>query len=218
LSLYPLVFVNVSDPVGLGFVDSLAHPSANITGFTNFEFSIGGKWLELLKDMAPHVTRVGVVFNPLATASSKFFLNSLEAAAPSFKVELAAPPSHDDSDVERLMRSLGPGGGVIVLPDAFTSGHSEKIVDLANRHSLPVVYPFRFFVARGGLLSYGTDNAEMYRQGASYVDRILKGAKPSSLPVQAPTKFEMVVNLKTAKDLRLALSREFLFRADEMIE
>src|SRR5262245_38128784 len=157
-SAIPLVFVNVSDPVGLGFVDSLAHPSANITGFTNFEFSIGGKWLELLKDMAPHVTRVGVVFNPLATASSKFFLNSLEAAAPSFKVELAAPPSHDDSDVERLMRSLGPGGGVIVLPDAFTSGHSEKIVDLANRHSLPVAYPFRFFVARGGLLSYGTDN------------------------------------------------------------
>src|SRR5262249_10400994 len=112
-SAIPLVFVNVSDPVGLGFVDSLAHPSANITGFTNFEFSIGGKWLELLKDMAPHVTRVGVVFNPLATASSKFFLNSLEAAAPSFKVELVAPPSHDDSDVERLMRSLGPGGGVI---------------------------------------------------------------------------------------------------------
>src|SRR5262245_38336136 len=217
-SAIPLVFVNVSDPVGLGFVDSLARPSANITGFTNFEFSTGGKWLELLKDMAPRVTRVGVVFNPLTTSSSRFFLHSLEAAAPSFNVELVAPPSHDDSDVERLIASLGPAGGVIVLPDAFTSGQSEKIISMGNRQKLPAVYPFRFFVARGGLLSYGTDNVEMYRLGASYVDRVLKGDRPSSLPVQAPTKFEMVVNLRTAKDLGLTLSREFLFRADEVIE
>jgi ABC-type uncharacterized transport system substrate-binding protein len=120
------------------------------------------KWLELLKDMAPRATRVGVVFNPLTTSSSRFFLHSLESASPSFNVELVAPPSHDDSDVERLMASLGPAGGVIVLPDAFRSGQSEKIISLGNRQNLPAIYPFRFFVARGGLLSYGTDNIEMY--------------------------------------------------------
>jgi putative tryptophan/tyrosine transport system substrate-binding protein len=216
----PIVFMSVSDPVGLGFVASLAHPGGNITGFANFAPAIGGKWLELLKEIAPGVTRVALLFNPETAPFNASILRSLEVAAPSFEVQVSAATVHDPAELEGAIAVIArePGGGLIVGPDNFTSQHRERITALAARHRLPAVYPLRVFARSGGLLVYGVDLVEQARQAAAYVDRILKGAKPSDLPVQAPTKFELIVNLKTAKALGLAIPQSILARADEVIE
>jgi putative ABC transport system substrate-binding protein len=216
----PIVFMSVSDPVGLGFVASLAHPGGNITGFANFAPAIGGKWLELLKEIAPGVTRVALLFNPETAPFNASILRSLEVAAPSFAVQVSAATVHDPAELEGAIAVIArePGGGLIVGPDNFTSQHRERITALAARHRLPAVYPLRVFARSGGLLVYGVDLVEQARQAAAYVDRILKGAKPSDLPVQAPTKFELIVNLKTAKALGLAIPQSILARADEVIE
>jgi putative ABC transport system substrate-binding protein len=217
----PIVFAQVSDPVGLGFVASLARPGGNVTGFTNIniESSIGGKWLELLKEIAPAVRRVAMIYNP-PTASFAGYLRPFEAAGPASGVQASAAAVHSDADIENAIEALArePGGGFIVLPDTFTGIHRDQIVSLAARCRLPAVYPFRWFAEIGGLLSYGIDSDDMFRRAASYVDRILKGAKPADLPVQAPTKYELVVNLKTAKALGLSNPESLLSRADDVIE
>jgi putative tryptophan/tyrosine transport system substrate-binding protein len=216
----PIVFISVSDPVGLGFVASLAHPGGNITGFANFEPAIGGKWLELLKEIAPGVTRVALLFNPETAPFNKSILRSLEAAAPSFAVQVSAAPAHDAAELEDAIAAVArePGGGLIVGPDNFTYRHRERIIALAAKHHLPAVTPLRGFAASGSLLVYGVDLVEQARRAAAYVDRILKGANPGDLPVQAPTKFELIVNLKTAKALGLTIPQSILARADEVIE
>jgi putative ABC transport system substrate-binding protein len=203
----PIVFAGVTDPVGQGIVESLAHPGGNLTGFTNFEFSLGGKWLELLKEIAPHVRRVALMFNPETAPAASLYLRSVEAVAPSFAVELTGTPVHDEAEMERAMASLArePLGGLIVLPDIFTISHRKLTIALAARHRLPAIYSLSYFARDGGLVSYGIDTVDQYRGAALYVDRILKGAKPADLPVQAPNKFELVINLKLA-------------RADEVIE
>ena len=216
----PIVFAGVTDPVGQGIVESLAHPGGNLTGFANFEFSLGGKWLELLKEIAPQVTRVGIMFNPETAPASSSYLRSVEAVAPSFAIQLTAMPIRDEADMERVMASLArePLGGLLVLPDIFTISHRKPTIALAARHRLPAIYSLAFFARDGGLVSYGIDTINEYRRAALYVDRILKGAKPADLPVQAPTKFELVINLKTAKALGLTISPSLLARADEVIE
>ncbi len=216
----PIVFVLVADPVAQGFVASLARPGGNITGFTNFEFSMAGKWLEMLKETAPRLAHVALVFNPETAPFYPLFLHSLEAAGRSLAVEVTASPVRDDAEIERAVAALGrdAGGGLVVMPDAFTGVHRERIIELAARYRVPAVYPFRFFAASGGLFSYGADEVDLYRRAAGYVDRILKGTKPSDLPVQEPTKFELVINLKTAKALGLTIPLALLARADEVIE
>ena len=212
----PIVFLQVANPIGSGLVASLARPGANLTGFTNFEPTMGGKWLELLKEIAPGVTRAVAIFNP-ETHSGQYW-QSMEAAAPSLAVQFNRAPARDAAGIESAVADLArePNGGVLVMPDAFTLAHRELIVALTARHRLPAIYPFRAFT--GGLLSYGIDQVEIYRQAASYVDRILKGEKPGELPVQAPTKFELIVNLKTAKALSLDVPWILQQRADEVIE
>jgi putative tryptophan/tyrosine transport system substrate-binding protein len=215
----PIVFVQVPDPVSVGFVTNLAHPSGNITGFTNFEFSIGGKWLQLIKECAPRVNRVLIVFdpdNPTWTA----YLRTIEEAAPSFGVQLIPAAVSDPSEVERdvVAFSQEPNGAVVVLPSPVTVKYREAIIATMARHRLAAVYPYRFFAAEGGFTSYGVDVSDLYRRAAYYVDRILKGVKPADLPVQAPTKFELVINLKTAKALGIEVPPSLLGRADEVIE
>jgi putative ABC transport system substrate-binding protein len=214
----PIVFLQVANPIGSGLVASLARPGANLTGFTNFEPTMGGKWLELLKEIAPGVTRAVAIFNP-ETHSGQYW-QSMEAAAPSLAVQFNRAPARQTAGIESAVADLArePNGGVLVMPDAFTLAHRELIVALTARHRLPTIYPFRAFVDTGGLLSYGIDQVEIYRQAASYVDRILKGEKPAELPVQAPTKFELIVNLKTAKVLGLDVPWILQQRADEVIE
>jgi putative tryptophan/tyrosine transport system substrate-binding protein len=214
----PIVFLQVANPIGSGLVASLARPGANVTGFTNFEPTMGGKWLELLKEIAPGVTRAVAIFNP-ETHSGQYW-QSMEAAAPSLAVQFNRAPARQAEGIESAVADLArePNGGVLVMPDAFTLAHRELIVALTDRHRLPTIYPFRAFVDTGGLLSYGIDQVEIYRQAASYVDRILKGEKPAELPVQAPTKFELIVNLKTAKTLGLDVPWILQQRADEVIE
>jgi putative ABC transport system substrate-binding protein len=216
----PIVFVQLADPVGQGMVESLAHPGGNATGFALFEFSMGGKWLELLKEIAPGVTRVAVIFNPDTAAFGPLYLHSVEAAAPSFSVKPIAAPVHDDTEVEGAMASLGrePGGGLIVVPDAFTTSHRKPIIELAAHHRLPAIYSLSFFAKDGGLLSYGVDILDLYRRAASYVDRILKGVRPVDLPVQQPTKFELIINVKSAKAIGLTVPSALVLRADEVIE
>jgi putative ABC transport system substrate-binding protein len=218
----PIVFAQVSDPVGSGFVASLARPGGNVTGFTNIniESSIGGKWLELVKEIAPAVRRVAMIYNPPTSPFASYYLRPFEAAGPAYGVQTSAAAVHSDADIENAIDALArePGGGFVVLPDTFTGVHRDKIVSLAARHRLPAVYPFRWFTEIGGLLSYGIDSDDMFRRAASYVDRILKGAKPADLPVQAPTKYELVINLKTAKALGLEVPPQLLARADEVIE
>jgi putative ABC transport system substrate-binding protein len=217
-STTPIVFFAVANPVGSGFVASLPRPGRNITGFTNFEPAMGGKWLELLKEIAPRVLRVAAIFNP-RTHSGQYW-QSMESAAPTFAVELAKSPVHEAGEIERAVKALAdqPYGSLIVMPDAFTLAHRDLIVALSARHRLPSIYPFRVFPRTGGLISYGNDLVEGYRNAASYVDRILKGEKPADLPVQAPTKYELVINLKTAKALGLDVPPTLLARADEVIE
>jgi putative ABC transport system substrate-binding protein len=215
----PIVFVTVSDPIGSGFVASLARPGGNLTGLLQYEASITGKWLAMLKEIAPRLVRAAFVTNPKSTAYD-YFLRAAKAAAPSLKIELVPSPIGTAADIERAIESLArvPNGGLVLPPDSTTITHRDLIIALAARHRLPAVYSVRVFVAAGGLMSYGTDQVEMFRQAASYVDRILRGAKPVDLPVQAPTKYETVVNLKTAKALGLDVPPSLLVRADEVIE
>jgi ABC-type uncharacterized transport system substrate-binding protein len=216
----PIVFTQVVDPVGQGLVSNLARPGGNLTGFTSFEFSIGTKWLEALKQTAPRVTRVALVFNPQSAPYANLFLRPVEAAAPSFSVTPIAAAVRDTADVDRVFDALvhEPNGGLMVLPDISMTNYREAIVALAARHRVPAIYPFRFFATSGGLMSYGTDVVEIFRRAAGYVDRILKGTSPGELPIQAPNKYELVINLKTAKALGLELPPTLVARADEVIE
>jgi putative ABC transport system substrate-binding protein len=217
----PIVFVRVADPIRSGFVNSLAHPGGNVSGFSNFESSLAGKWLQLLKEIAPRVARVTVMFNPVTAPSGGLdFLRLVEAAAPSLAVEVSAARVHDVAEIERVVAAVArePNGGLINLPDIFLVVHRELIIELTARYRVPTVYQYRYFTASGGLMSYGPDVIDQYAQAASYVDRILKGEKPADLPVQAPTKYELVVNLKTAKALGLDVPPLLQQRADEVIE
>jgi putative ABC transport system substrate-binding protein len=217
----PIVFAMVADPVGSGFVSNMSRPGGQVTGFATIEGSLGGKWLELLKEVAPRVERVAVLFNPTTSATfAEYYLNPLKAASASFGVEVITAPVHDISELESVISRQGgePNGGLIVLPDSFLVGHRAEVTSLAARYSLPAVYPYRQFPEIGGLLSYGIDRLDNWRGTASYVDRILKGEKPGDLPVQTPTKYELVINLKTAKSLGLTITRELQFRANEVIE
>jgi ABC-type uncharacterized transport system substrate-binding protein len=215
----PIVFAQVPDPVGAGFVDSLARPGGNITGFTVFEYGISGKWLELLKQIAPNVTRVAVLRDP-SVASGTGQLGAIQGAAASFGVELRPVDVRDPGEIERALAAFArvANGGLIVTGSAVGVVHRDLIVTLAARHGLPAVYTQRFFVTGGGLISYGPDRVDQYRRAAQYVDRILKGEKPADLPVQAPTKYELVINLKTAKSLGIEVPPTLLARADEVIE
>jgi putative ABC transport system substrate-binding protein len=216
----PIVFANVSDPVGSSFVASLPRPGGNVTGFMNMEGSMGGKWLELLKEIAPRVNRVAFLFNPATAPYAEYYLNPFKAAATSFAVEAITAPIHNTSEFESVIAAHArePNGGLIVMPEGFMNTHRAEITLMAARYRLPAVYAFRFYTELGGLLSYGSDTLDNFRRAAIYADRILKGIKPSELPVQAPVKFEMVVNAKTAKALGLDLPPSFYWRADEVIE
>ncbi len=215
----PIVFVSIADPVGAGFVDSLARPGGNATGFTNFEYSIGGKWLELLKEIAPRATRVAVLRDPAIAAGPGQFA-AIQTAAPSFGVEVSPVSMRDAPEIERAVTAFArsANGGLIVTAAPLGEAHREPIVTLAARNRLPAVYSNRVFVTAGGLISYGPDRVDQYRRAAGYVDRILKGEKPADLPVQAPVKYELAINLKTAKALGLDVPPILLARADEVIE
>jgi putative tryptophan/tyrosine transport system substrate-binding protein len=215
----PIVFTNVADPVGAGYVDGLARPGGNATGFTVFEYAMGGKWLELLKEIAPHVTRAAVVRDSAIAAGPAEF-GAIQAVAPSLGVELRPVDIRDASEMERAITMFAgsPNGGLIVTGSAAATIHRRLIVALAARHQLPAVYYTRYFVTAGGLISYGPDYVDQYRLAAAYVDRILKGEKPADLPVQTPTKFQTVINLKTAKAQGLTVPPALLARADEVIE
>jgi putative ABC transport system substrate-binding protein len=217
----PIVFVVVSDPVGSGFVASLPHPGGNITGFINFEASLGGKWIETLKDIVPGATHAALMFNP-ATAPVAYYQQPFETAARSSGVEPAAAPIHNEADIERVFASLEgkPKTGVVMLPDVFVAARHnlDLVISMASRYRVPTVYPYRYMVAAGGLIAYGVDPIDLFRRAPTYIDRILKGANPADLPVQLPTKFEMAINLKTARALGLDVPPSLLARADEVIE
>jgi putative ABC transport system substrate-binding protein len=215
----PIVFANVTDPVGAGIVDSLARPGANTTGFTNFEYGISAKWLELLKQIAPRTTRAAVLRDPTLIASMSQFA-AIQSVAPALGVELTPVDTRDPRDIERSLAAFArdAGSGMVVATGTSAIIHRELIMSLAARHRMPAVYPFRYYATGGGLASYGPDLADAYRRAAGYVDRILKGEKPADLPVQAPTKYELVLNLKTAKALGLDVPATVLARADEVIE
>jgi len=214
----PLLFVSVSDPIGSGLVTDLARPTGNVTGFANFQPSMGSKWLEELREIAPQVERVGFMLHP--EPPNIGYLNSAKAAAPSFKVKLVGLDVHGSSEIERALEAFAgePGGGLIIAPNVVTFANSDLIVALAARYRLPAIYSCTFFVKGGGLISYGIDAVDQFRQGAVYADKILRGAKPADLPVQHPTKFEMVINLKTAKALGLDIPPMLLAQAYEVIE
>jgi len=217
----PVVFVGVSDPVGSGFVASIARPGSSSTGFTNFEPSLTGKWLELLKEIAPGIARAAVIFNPkTAPGGGSFFLDPFESIARSLAVKPIAASVNDAAEIESAVTGVAQesGGSLIVMPDAFTTVHRQLIILLAARHGLPAIYPYRYQAVEGGLMSYGVDTVDLLRRAAPYVDRILKGEKPADLPVQAPIKFEFVVNLRTAKVLGLGVPPTLIARADEVIE
>jgi putative ABC transport system substrate-binding protein len=215
----PIVFPAVVDPVGAGFVDSLARPGGNVTGFMSFEYSLAGKWLELLKQIAPSVTRVAVLRDSASPNGIAQF-GVIQVVAPSLRVEVTPVNVRDAGEIERAIAAFAraPNGGLIVTAVAAAALHRDLIITLAARHKLPAVYPFRYYVAEGGLMSYGPDYVDQYRQAAGYVDRILKGEKPADLPVQAPVRFETVLNLKTAKALGLDVPVEVLVRATEVID
>jgi putative ABC transport system substrate-binding protein len=215
----PIVFVHVPDPVGAGFVDSLARPGGNATGFTQYEYSTSGKLLELLKEIASDVTRAAVIRDPAITAGIGQW-SAIQAVATSLGVEVSPVNVRDEGEIERTIMAFarGANGGLIVTGSALANVHRKLIITLAVRHKLPAVYFDRFFVTDGGLISYGPDLVDMHRRGAGYVDRILKGEKPTDLPVEASTKYELVINLKTAKTLGLAVPQSVLTRADQVIE
>ena len=216
----PIVFAMVSDPLGSGFVASFARPGGNITGFVNIEASLSGKWLELMHRIAPSVSRVALLFNPQTEPYARYYLETFHAGAAALAVTAIDAPFHDAAEIESVMTNLGSDSdaGLVLMPGTGTGMHRELICGLAARLRLPTIYPFRYFIANGGLLSYGIDSRDLLRGAASYVDRILRGAKPSDLPVQLPTKFELVINLKAAKALGLNLPQSLLVEADEVIE
>jgi ABC-type uncharacterized transport system substrate-binding protein len=219
-SFIPIVMAGVNDPVEQGFVSSLAHPGGNITGFSFVDFQMVGKWLEMLKEAAPGVSRAVLMFNPDMSPQYYLYLRAFEAVPRSIAAEVTASPVRDTGEVEAAFAKLGrePGGGLIVAPDAFTIVHYQLFIRLAQQHRLPAVYLYRTYAAEGALMSYGPDPYDVFRRSASYVDRILKGAKPADLPVQQPTKFELAINLKTAKALGLQISEKLVALADEVIE
>jgi putative ABC transport system substrate-binding protein len=216
----PIVFAGISDPVGAGFVASLPRPGGNLTGIINLEASLGGKWLGLLTEIAPGVKRAAIMYNPdTAPGGGSYYLPSFEAAARSLKVEPAAAPVHSDAEIETVITSLGrERGGLVVTPDNFMLVHREPTILLAARNNVPAIYHYSVYARDGGLLSYGPDPVDIFRRSAAYVDRILRGAKPAGLPVQLPIKFELALNAKTAKALRLTVPGTLLARADEVIE
>jgi putative ABC transport system substrate-binding protein len=218
-STIPIVFVGVSDPIGSGFVASLARPGGNLTGQMSFEGSIVGKWLSMLKEIAPDVARAVLIGNP-KTSPFDYFLRAGQMEAPSLAITLVPGAVESDLDIRRTIESIArtPNGSILVISDATTSAHRNVIIELAAQHRLPAVYPLRIFVTDGGLMSYALDIVDLIRRSASYVDRILRGEKPAELPVQAPTKYETVLNLKTAKALGLTVPSSLLVRADEVIE
>ena len=216
----PIVFVTVADPVGQGFVANLAHPGGNITGFSVFDAPMASKWLEMLTQITPPVTRVAMLFNPATTPYANLILQAMEEAAPSFAVAVRAAPVNSDFEVDAMMAALAREGrgGVLVLTSIFTATNRDAIIALAARHRLPAVYAFPFFAEAGGLMSYGVDVADVHRRAADYVNRILNGDKPGDLPVQTPTKFHLVINLKTARALDITVATSLLATADEVIE
>jgi putative tryptophan/tyrosine transport system substrate-binding protein len=217
----PIVFVQVSDPVGDGFVATLARPGGRITGLTNFEPTMGGKWLEILKEIAPEVARVALPFNPQTSpGGGSFYSRQIEAAAATFAMQPIPMPLRNATEIEPAIIEFArhSNSGLVIVSDSFIVAHRELVMGLAARHRLPAIYPFRYFAKEGGLVSYGVDRDDSYRRVAAYVDRILRGAKPADLPVEAPTKFELVINLKTAKALGLTVPPVLIARADEVIE
>jgi putative ABC transport system substrate-binding protein len=217
----PIVFVGVSDPLGSGFVASIARPGSNVTGFENFEPSLTGKWLEILKEVAPSITRVAVIFNPkTAPGGGSFFLSAFDPIARSLGVKPVTDGVENATELENLISAIGrePGGSLIVMPDAFGTVHRQLIILLAARHGLPAIYPYRYQAVDGGLMSYGVDTVDLMRRAALYVNRILRGEKPADLPIQAPVKFELVVNQRTARTLGIKFPAKVLALADEVIE
>ena len=216
----PIVFVNVADPIGSGFVASLARPGGNLTGFMTDNSALGGKWVELLKEIAPRTVRAALMFNPTTAVPLKFYMPSVQAAASALGVEVNATPVHAKDEVEGVIaaQARDQGGGLIVMPDPFNAANREYITLLAARYRVPAMYYRREFAEAGGLVAYANDFAEQFPQAATYVDRILKGAKPEDLPVQAPTKFDLIINLKTAKSLGLDVPFGLQQRADALIE
>jgi putative tryptophan/tyrosine transport system substrate-binding protein len=216
----PIIFVFVTDPLGSGFVASFSHPGGNVTGFIVMEPGVAGKWLELLKEIAPRVSRVAFLFNPTTAPYAEYWLKPFKAAAESFAVEAIAAPVRDTSELASVIgiHAREPNGGLIVMPDTFTETHITEIISLAASNRLPSVYPFRYWAELGGLLSYGVEQTDNFRRAATYADRILKGTKPSDLPVQGPVKLTLTINLKTAKALGLDVPWFLQQRADEVIE
>jgi putative tryptophan/tyrosine transport system substrate-binding protein len=215
----PVVFAQVADPVGAGLVASLARPGGNMTGFAHFEFPMGAKWVELLKQIAPNVTRAAVIYDPTNPASTGY-LPLMEAAARALAVRIDPRAVHDTTEIESTINAFAgePNGGLILIPGPIMGAQRELLISLARQHRLPSIYAFRYHPGGGGLASYGVDLIDLYRRAASYVDRVLKGEKPADLPVQAPTKYELVINLKSAKALGLEIPPALLARADEVIE
>jgi putative tryptophan/tyrosine transport system substrate-binding protein len=215
----PIVFVQVPDPVAAGFVTNLARPDGNITGFTNFEFSIGGKWLQIIKECVPKVSRAAIIFDP-GNPSWTAYMRAIEAAAPNVGVELTPIGVRSATELEREIAMFAklPNGALIAMPSPVTTTHRDLIIALAARHHLPAIYPYDYFAASGGLMSYGVDVLDLYRRAASYVDRILKGAKPADLPIQLPTKYALVVNMKTAKALGIKFPNSVTLLAEKVIE
>jgi putative tryptophan/tyrosine transport system substrate-binding protein len=216
----PIVFAGVSDPVGSGFVASFPRPGGNVTGFITMEPTMSGKWLELLREIAPGIAKVALLFNPATAPFFEYWLNPFKAAAAAFGLEAIVAPVRDISELESVIAAQArePNGGLIAIPDTFLAAHRAEVTSLASRHRLPAVYAFRYFADAGGLMSYGSDQIDDYRRAAVYADRILNGTRPSDLPVQTPVKFELVVNLKTAMALGLVIPQGVLTRADEVIE
>jgi len=215
----PIIFVQVSDPVAAGFVTNLARPDGNITGFTNFEFSIGGKWLQLMKEFAPKASSILVLFDP-RLSSWPPYMRAIEASAPKLGMQLTPAGAHNSAEIERELETFAtrPNGALVVLPNPLATTHRDLIISLAAQHRLPAIYPYSYYASSGGLMSYGVHLPDLYRRAASYVDRVLNGAKPGDLPIQQPTKFELVINLKTAKALGLKIPQSVLVRADRVIE
>ena len=219
-STIPILFTQVSDPVGGGLVTNLARPGGNVTGFTLFEFSIGSKWLQTIKEIAPNVTRVAVLFNPTTAPYAPLYLRSVEDGASSFAVDFSTLPLQDAVELEPTIKTFAatPNSALLVLTDTFTTVNRDRIIALAAEYRLPALYPYRFFAQSGGLVSYGVDTLEQYPRAAAYADRVLKGAKPGDLPIQQPINFELVINAQTARMLGLTVPPSLLARADEVIE
>ena len=219
-STIPIVFLVVGDPIGQGFVSSLARPGGNITGFTAFEFATSAKWLELIKEIVPEVKRIAFMFNPFGGSYAEKFVQAIAPIASSSGIDLKVSPTRNAADIDQALIAVSgePRGGLIVSPDGFTTSNRGLIISLAARYRLPAIYPYRYFAADGGLLSYGHDSNEPWRRAPAYVDKILRGASPADLPIQQPTKFELIINLRTAKALGLTIPPQLLDRADELIE